>query len=80
MKNELTVFDDPKNVKRLLLAFYICLLVLLIIDPFVQKHGDFEWEDMPGFFAAYGFISCVLLIVVARILRLWLKRDEDYYD
>jgi len=80
MKNELTVFDDPKNVKRLLLAFYICLLVLLIIDPFVQKHGDFEWEDMPGFFAAYGFISCVLLIVVARILRMWLKRDEDYYD
>ena len=52
---------------------------LLLIDPLIYKHGDFPWEDAPGFFAAYGFVSCVLLIFIARILRLWIKRDEMYY-
>ena len=80
MKKELTVFDNPKNVTRFLLVFYSCLMVLLLVDPFIHKHGDFEWENMPGFFAAYGFVSCVLLIFIARIMRLWIKRDENYYD
>ena len=80
MKKELTVFDNPKNVTRFLLVFYICLIVLLLVDPFINKHGDFEWENMPGFFAAYGFVSCVLLIFIAKIMRLWIKRDENYYD
>lgn len=80
MKKELTLFDNPRNVKRFLLAFYGCLALLLLVDPFIHKHGDFEWENMPAFFAAYGFISCVLLILIARILRRWVKRDENYYD
>jgi len=80
MKKELRIFDDPKNVKRFLLVFYGCLLALLCIDPFIHKHGEFPWEDAPEFFAAYGFVSCVLLIFVARILRRLVKRDENYYD
>lgn len=79
MKNELTLFDNPKNVKRFLLLFYSCLLALLIIDPFIHKHGEFPWEDVPEFYAAYGFVSCVLLIFIARILRWWVKREENYY-
>lgn len=80
MKKKLTLFDNPRNVKRFLFVFYTCLIVLLLIDPFIDKHGEFEWENMPGFFAAYGFVSCVLLIFVAKIMRFWIKRDENYYD
>ena len=80
MKRELTLFDKPRNVKRFLLVFYICLIVLLLIDPFIDKHGEFDWENMPAFFAAYGFVSCVLLIFIAKIMRFWIKRDENYYD
>ena len=80
MKKELTLFDNPKNVKRLLIGFYICLIVLLLIDPFIHKHAYFKWEAVPAFFAAYGFVSCVLLIFIAKILRLWIKREENYYD
>lgn len=80
MKKDLTLFDNPKNVKRFLFIFYGCLLVLLLIDPFIHKHAEFEWEAAPGFYAAYGFVSCVLLIFIAKILRLWVKRDEDYYE
>ena len=34
----------------------------------------------PGFHAAYGFISCVLLVLAATQMRRFVKRDEDYYD
>ena len=73
-------FDDPRHVKIFLRAFFASLAVLLIIDFFVGKHGYFHWEESPDFFAAYGFISCVALVLVAKILRILIKRDEDYYD
>lgn len=60
--------------------FYIGLLILLIIDFFIEKHGHFSWEVAPVFFAVYGFISCVSLIFIAKVLRFIVKRREDYYD
>ena len=80
MKRELKIFDKPKNVKRFLCGFYVSLVVLLIIDFFIHKHAEFEWEGFPDFYAAYGFISCVLLIFIAKGLRIFIKRDEKYYD
>jgi len=80
MKKELKIFDNPGNVKILLICFYISLAILLVVDFFIHKHAAFEWEGYPNFFAAYGFISCVLLIYIAKLLRLWVKRDENYYE
>ncbi|MCP4111191.1 MAG: hypothetical protein GY749_37645 [Desulfobacteraceae bacterium] len=80
MKNELKIFDKPENVKRLLVIFYISLVLLLAADFFIHKHAEFPWEEAPGFFAAYGFVSCVMLIFIAKILRIFIKRKENYYD
>ena len=80
MKKELKIFDNPKNVKRLLFVFYLSLVALVGIDFFVHKHVDFAWEEAPGFYAVYGFVSCVGLIFIAKGLRLIVKRREDYYD
>lgn len=80
MKKELKIFDKPENVKRFLGVFYASLVVLLIVDFFIHKHAEFPWEDAPDFFAVYGFISCVGLIFIAKLLRIFTKRDEDYYD
>ena len=80
MKKGLKVFDKPKNVKRFLGLFYASLAVLLVIDFFIPKHEIFLWEGAPDFFAAYGFFSCVLLIFIAKVLRILIKRDENYYD
>ncbi|MEA3417519.1 MAG: hypothetical protein U9R02_15485 [Thermodesulfobacteriota bacterium] len=79
-KKELTFLDSTKNRTRVRNYFYISLLILLIIDLFVHKHGHFSWETVPVFFAVYGFISCVSLIFIAKALRLLVKRKEDYYD
>ena len=77
---ESTFLDSPKNRKRIRTAFYIALIVLLIVDFFIHKHGHFSWEEAPAFFASYGFIACVGLIFAAKGLRLIVKRKEDYYD
>lgn len=41
--------------------------------------SEFPAVDWPGFYAAYGLLSCVALVVLARILGWWLKRPDGYY-
>ena len=79
MKKKLTLFDKPRNVKRFLCFFYVSLGLLLVADFFIPRHASFPWESAPDFFAVYGFISCVLLIYIAKILRFFIRRKEDYY-
>jgi hypothetical protein len=75
------LFDNPGNVKLLFISFYLSLLILLVIDFFIYKHPHFPWEKWPGFYATYGFVACVVLVVAAKyILRPLVKRREDYYD
>lgn len=39
------------------------------------------WDRIPGFYAVYGFLGCILIIVVAKGLgKAWLQKREDYYD
>lgn len=80
MKKEFDIFDKPRNVKILLGVFYAVLVLLLVADPFIHKHAEFPWADAPGFFAAYGFVACVLVIGIAKLFRVFLKQNEDYYD
>ncbi len=80
MKKELTIFDNPKNVKRLRFVFFIALAVVLVAEAFVDMHGEFSVEHFYGFYAVYGFISYVFLIFAAKLLRRLVMRKEDYYD
>ncbi|MBF0377927.1 MAG: hypothetical protein HQK72_10660 [Desulfamplus sp.] len=80
-KSEKHIFDDPQNVKRLLIIFFSSVVLLFILDFFVNKHGHFPWENWTGFYAVFGFVACVLLVLVSRfILRPLVKRKENYYD
>ncbi len=80
MKKELSIFDNPKNVKKLLIIFYCSLVILLIAEFFIHPHPAFSFEYVKGFSAVYGFFSCVLLIFLAKILRLIVMKKENYYD
>ena len=80
-KDKKHMFDNPKNVKRVLYGLFGSLVLLLALEPFVHKHSYFAWEAGFGFYAIYGFVACVLLVLVAKyVLRPLVKRDEDYYD
>lgn len=74
------LFDKPQNVNRLLSGFYIVCAVLLLLDFILHRHIAHSWENLPGFYAIYGFVACVLLVLIAREMRKLLMRKEDYYD
>ncbi len=80
------ILDDPvrfKRVKRVGLASLVVffLLEILVVNVFHLGHPHFRFEKLPGFGSLYGLISCVLIIVVSKLLgKLWLMRPEDYYD
>lgn len=73
-------FDKPKNVSRLLAVFYSLCGLLLVLDFFVHRHVAHPWEKLPGFYAIYGFVACVLLVLIAREMRKLVMRPEEYYD
>lgn len=74
------LFDNPKNVKRLLYTVYACCIVLVLLDFVIHRHIYHSWESLFGFYAIYGFVGCVVLVLVAKWMRTFLMRDEDYYD
>ena len=74
------VFDNPRNVSRLLRFFYAICVVLLVLDLVLHRHVELAWESLAGFYALFGFVACVALVLIAKQMRKVLKRDEDYYD
>ena len=76
-----TWFDHPQNIKRLKIGFYIVLVLLVLPDFFLHKHTLFSSvEAWPGFYAFFGFVACVAIILISKLLGFALKKSEDYYD
>lgn len=82
IKGVVNYIGDPKNVRTLKILLYITLIVVAVADFFVEReHVVFLWDEIPGWSAAYGFVSCILLIIVSKFLgHVWLYKKEDYYD
>ncbi|MDJ0781849.1 MAG: hypothetical protein QNJ22_07740 [Desulfosarcinaceae bacterium] len=79
-KAELRFLDTPEAQARLRRYFYVALVVLMLVELIIPKHGHFPWEAAYGFYAVYGFMGCVALIFIAKGLRWLVQRGEDYYD
>ena len=79
-KEKIHFFDRPENVDRLLKGFYAICALLVLADFVFHRHAGFDWEKIPAFYGIYGFVACVLLVVIAKKMRNVLMRKEDYYD
>lgn len=73
-------FDKPENIQKMLKVFYVLCALLVIVDFIVHRHIYHDWENIPAFYAIYGFVGCVVLVVIAKKMRNFLMRGEDYYD
>ena len=84
----LDAFENVRKVYRSLWA--VCLLLLVGGEGLLrwahhrsQQAGDthhaFAFESWPGFYALFGFIGSVGLVLAAKELRKLLMRAEDYY-
>ena len=82
--------DDPANIKTFIRGFFVVCGLVLVADIVHQtvshRHNQgpkvlYAIENVPGFYAFYGLVACVLLVVLAKyLLRPAVMRDEDYYD
>ena len=79
-------FDQKENVQKVLVGLFVGCGLLVLIDLLFwitgyDKHPYFRWEKWPGFYAVYGFVACVLLVLISKhVLRPLVMRDEDYYN
>ena len=73
-------FDNPDNVKRVLRILYACCALLFALDFVIHRHVMHSWENLWGFYPVYGFVGCVILVLIAKWMRIFLMRPEDYYD
>ena len=71
--------------KHLKTVIWVCgvLLALLVIGDwlFVDKeHAHTKAEHIFGFWSAFGFIACLLIIFVSKWYgHLGIMKEEDYY-
>ena len=79
-KQKTYLFDNPRNVRRVVLGLVGACVILAGLDLVLHRHVSHPWERMPGFYAVYGFVACVLLVLMAKEMRKLLIRKEDYYD
>lgn len=70
----------PATIRRLWIGFGIILLLTLVAQFFIGIHDYFTADGVFGFYAFFGFFSCVAMVVVAKLLGLLLKRPDTFYD
>ncbi|MEQ8514341.1 MAG: hypothetical protein RIC38_01925 [Chromatocurvus sp.] len=73
-------FDRPENVTRVLRVFYAICIILALLDFVIHRHVSHSLENIWLFYPIYGFVGCVLLVLVAKWMRTFLMREESYYD
>ena len=80
MQEKRHIFDSKKNVKRVLKALVLASVLTAGADIVYHRHVVHPFEALWGFYAIYGFVACVVLVLLAKEMRKILMRDEDYYD
>jgi hypothetical protein len=71
------------RLKLVIRLSYVGLALLVAWDVlFVSKeHAHTAAEHIPGFWAVFGFVACVVIIIVSKWYgHLGIMTREDYYD
>lgn len=72
--------DRPENVARLYRALWIVGGLLALLDLVIHRHAEAGFDGWFSFYALYGFVACVALVLAAKVLRQVVMRPEDFYD
>ena len=70
----------PTTIKLLWRVFITILALTVLAQLVIKVKGYFGVDDWFGFAAVFGFLSCVAMVVLAKVLGFVLKRDENYYN
>lgn len=69
----------PSTIRLLWRVFAIVLALSVGAQLLFKVKGYFGVDGWLGFGAVYGFLSCLAMVLFAKVLGWVLKRDERYY-
>lgn len=69
----------PKTISLLWKLLIGVLALTVLAQFFIKVKGYAGIDDWFGFGAVFGFLSCVAMVLFAKFLGLFLKRDDRYY-
>ena len=69
----------PRTIRLLWVIFIIILAGTVAVQFYVHVHAEFGIDGTFGFNAWYGLGACVVLIVFAKLLSVFIKRNDTYY-
>ena len=70
----------PTTIRWIWRISIVVLAFTVLAQLVFPVKGYFAVDGWLGFGALYGFIACVVMVIVAKGLGLFLKRDQHYYD
>jgi sterol desaturase/sphingolipid hydroxylase (fatty acid hydroxylase superfamily) len=69
----------PSTIRLLWWVFAVVLAVSVAVQLMFKVKGYFGVDGWLGFGAVYGFLACLAMVLFAKLLGWFLKRNEDYY-
>lgn len=74
-----------KAARRAVVALHIAAILVIVLELLHPFDSDgygvsrVQMLEFPGSYAVYGFVACVILVLLGRILRRLVMRSENYY-
>ena len=69
-----------ESIRKLWIIGVVILLITILGELVIDPHAHFLLADWFSFNAVFGFISCVVMVAFSRLLGIFIKRKDDYYD
>ena len=69
----------PSTIRLLWKVFAAVLAVSVAVQLLFPVKGKFGVDGWLAFGAVFGFLSCLAMVLFAKGLGFFLKRDENYY-
>jgi len=69
----------PATIRKLWIGGGVVLAALVLADALIHPHALFGIDGTFGFYAWYGLVTCMAMVLVAKGLGVFLKRPDDYY-
>mgnify|MGYP000001714784 FL=1 len=69
----------PSTIRLLWKVFAVVLVVSVAVQLLFPVKGKFGVDGWLAFGAVFGFLSCLAMVLFAKGLGWFLKRDENYY-
>ena len=69
----------PSTIRLLWRVFAVVLALSVGAQLMFSVKGYFGLDGWLGFGAVFGFLSCLAMVLVAKLLGMFLKRPDDHY-